>query len=78
MPYLPAAASLAAAHKGRIKNVRAATLRDTREDRNPGVIILTFEEESLKYDKKMKIILATQVQVTWHYMHLDHTINRLI
>lgn len=52
MPYLPAAASLAAAHKGRIKNIRAATLQDTKEERNPGVVILTFEEESLKYDKQ--------------------------
>ena len=52
MPYLPAAASLAAAHKGRIKNIRAATLHETNEERNPGVVILMFEEETVKYDKQ--------------------------
>lgn len=52
IPYLPAAASLAAAHKGRIKNIRAATLRETKEERNPGVVILTFEEEAVKYDRQ--------------------------
>ena len=52
MPYLPAAASLAAAHKGKLKNIRASTLHETKESRNPGVVILTFEEETLKYDKQ--------------------------
>lgn len=47
MPYLPAAA-----HKGRIKNIRVATLRDTKEERNPGIVILKFEEESLTYDRQ--------------------------
>lgn len=49
---MPAAASLAAAHKGRIKNIRTTTLRDTKDERNPGVVILTFEDECLKYDKQ--------------------------
>lgn len=52
MPYLPAAASLAAAHKGKVKNIRASTLRETSELRNPGVVVLTFEDETLKYDKQ--------------------------
>ena len=51
MPYLPAAASLLAAHKGRIQNIRAATLRETKEERNLGVVILTFEDESRRYDQ---------------------------
>lgn len=52
MPYLPAAASLAAAHKGKVKNIRASTLRETKESRNPDIVILTFEEEILQYDKQ--------------------------
>ncbi len=51
MPYLPAAASLAAAHKGRIKNIRSAALREEKEERNPGFVILTFEDESLTFDR---------------------------
>lgn len=51
MPYLPAAASLAAAHKGKIKNIRASSLRETKEERNPGVVILSFEEATLKEDE---------------------------
>lgn len=62
MPYLPAAASLAAAHKGKVKNIRASTLRETRELRNPGVVILTFEEETLQYDKQQSEQVGPQGQ----------------
>ena len=62
MPYLPAAASLAAAHKGKVKNIRASTLRETRELRNPGVVILTFEEETLQYDKQQSEQVVPQGQ----------------
>lgn len=51
MSYLPAAASLAATHKGRIKNIRSAALRETKEERNPGFVILTFEDDAISYDK---------------------------
>lgn len=51
MPYLPVAASLAAVHKGKIKNIRSAALRETKEERNPGFVILTFEGEAQNYDK---------------------------
>lgn len=62
MPYLPAAASLAAAHKGKVKNIRASTLRETRELRNPGVVIPTFEEETLQYDKQQSEQVGPQGQ----------------
>ena len=62
MPYLPAAASLAAAHKGKVKNIRASTLRETKELRNPGVVILTFEEETLQYDKQQSEQVGPQGQ----------------
>ena len=51
---MPAAASFSAAHKGRIQNIRAATLRETKEERKPGVVILNFEDESVCYDKSQK------------------------
>lgn len=42
--------SLAAAHKGKVQNIRAAKLRETKEERNPGVVVIQFEHETLKYD----------------------------
>ena len=58
LPYLPGAASLAATHKGRIGNIRTTALRDTKDERNPGVVILTFEDECLKYDKQNEVQLG--------------------
>lgn len=54
LPYMPAVASLAATHKGKIKNIRAAMLKVTKEERNPGVVILSFEDETIAYDKHSK------------------------
>ena len=48
---MPAAGSLAATHKGKIKKIRAAVLKETKEERNPGVVILSFENDSVEYDK---------------------------
>ena len=73
MPYLPAAASLSAAHKGRIKNIRAATLRESKNERTPGVVILTFEEESLKYDKQNEDRLGHTGIYTCHTSHVYNT-----
>ena len=61
MPLLPAAASLAAAHEGRIKNIRATTLRETNEKRNPGVVILTLRKKQSNMPNSTEISLATQV-----------------
>ena len=50
MPYLPSAASLAAAHKGKIKNIHS---NEMKEENNPGIVILKFEvHEILAYDKE--------------------------
>ena len=82
MPYLPAAACLSAAHKGRIKNIRAATLRESKNERTPGVVILTFEEESLKYDKQNEDRLGptgihvTQVMFTIHVTQVMFIIKK--
>ncbi len=59
MPYLPSVASLAAAHKGKIKNIRAAALRESKEERKPGVVILNFEEQTLTFDKQQSSQLGT-------------------
>ena len=45
--YLPAAASHAAVHKGKLKNIREAILREIKEERNPGVVVLQVENETL-------------------------------
>lgn len=54
MPYIPGAASLAATHKGKVQNIRASALRQTKDDRMLEMLILTFEEETLKYDQQNK------------------------
>ena len=54
MEYMPAAASLAAAHKGRIKNIRLSTLRDSQQTSDFRSCILNFEREACQYDNSMK------------------------
>ena len=44
--------SLAAAHKGKIKNIRSTTLRETKEQHNPQVVIINFEKEAMAYDRQ--------------------------
>ena len=48
------AASLAATHKGKVKNIQAAVLSETKEVRNPGVVIHYFENKTTEYDKQSK------------------------
>ena len=52
MAYMPAVASLAAANKDKIKNIRTTILCDTKEEKKLGVVIMNFESETLNYDKK--------------------------
>ena len=52
MSYMPAVASLAATNKDKIKNIRATILRDTKDEKKPGVVIMNFESETTSYDKK--------------------------
>ncbi len=40
------------AHKGKVKNIRAGVLHETEEERNPGVVILTFEELALQHEQQ--------------------------
>ena len=67
---MPAVASLAAAHKGRIKNIRSAVLRETKEEHNPGVVIISFEKEAVAYDREQ--VLKTGAAGMWvHHQHED-------
>ena len=36
---------MAAAHKGKIKNIRSTALKEMKEENNPGIVILKFESE---------------------------------
>lgn len=54
MSYMPGAASLAATHKGRIKNIRLSTLRDSQQTSDPRSYILNFEKDTISLDKSMK------------------------
>ena len=54
MSYIPGAASLAATHTGRIKNICLSTLRDSEQTSDPQSCILSFEKDTVSFDKSMK------------------------
>ena len=54
MNYMPGAASLAATHKGRVKNLRLSTLRDTQRVSDFRTSILDLERVTLHHDHTMK------------------------
>ena len=54
MSYMPGASSLAATHRGKVKNIRLSTLRDTQMISDPRSSILQFEKESIAYDSNAK------------------------
>ena len=60
MEYMPGAASLAAANRSKIKNIRLHTLRDTRCNVDPRSAILNFEEEAKKHNQSM----STKIEST--------------
>ena len=55
MDYMPGAASLAATHRGKIKNICLSTLRDASQNIDQRSCILDFEKEAIAYDKKQKL-----------------------
>lgn len=58
MPYLPGAASLAATHKAKVKKPQSNyTTRDKRREKLWSCD-LTFEEETLKYDRQHRETLG--------------------
>ncbi len=48
MEYMPGAASLAATNRGKIKNIRLSTLRESQSVIDPRSAVLDFENEALK------------------------------
>ena len=54
MEYIPGAASLAATHRGSVKNLRLSTLRDSQQNVDPRSSILDFEKETVAHDRAMK------------------------
>ncbi len=54
MAYMPAASFLGASHRGKLKNLRLAALRESDNSKDPRACILEFEKEALLYDDKMK------------------------
>ena len=51
---MPGAASLAATHRSKVKNIQLSTLRDSSSVADPRSAILEFEKDAHKYDKSMK------------------------
>ena len=65
MQYIPGAASLAATHRSKIKNIRLSTLRETQPTTDPRSAIMNFEMDAKKYYHSMKDkVEGTQVQCT--------------
>ena len=54
MNYMPGTASLAATHRGKVKNIRLSTLRDNLMTPDPKTCILHFEQETKAYDSATK------------------------
>lgn len=54
MKYIPGAMSLAATHRGKTKNIRLSTLRDSGMTSDARACILNFEKESLRHDSAAK------------------------
>lgn len=50
MKYMPGAVFLAATHRGKIKNIQLATLRDTDMSQDPKACNLNFEKETISHD----------------------------
>ena len=57
MQYMAVAASLAATHSSKVKNIRLSTLRDTSSVSDPRSAILDFEKQAHKYNNSMKDIV---------------------
>jgi len=62
MEYAPGLASLAAANKSKIKNIRLHTLRDSRCNVDGRSAILSFEKESNKHDHTMSMKIESMQQ----------------
>ena len=62
MKYIPGAMYLAATHRGKVKNIRLSTLRDSGMTSGAKTCILNFEKESLQHDSATK----QETKHTWY------------
>ena len=63
MPYMPGAASLAGAHREKVKYYHQSVLRDTQLTSDTRACILQFEKESVAHDSAQK--KETQSELTF-------------
>lgn len=61
MEYMPSAASLAASHKGKLKNLRLKSLHDHHGDTR--ACILSFEKHAKHHDSSMKKSIGIEGKV---------------
>ena len=72
MSYIPGAASLAATHRGKVKNIRLTTLRDANQNVDHRTCILDFEKEAIAFDKKQRQQCADGGEHLIEYASLGH------
>ena len=70
MKYIPGAMSLAATHRGKVKNIRLSTLRDS--GMTSDACILNFEKESLRHNS------ATKQETKGTYIHVHVTTSVIL
>ena len=52
MSYISGPASLAATHRGKVKNIQLTTLRDAKQNVDHRACILDFEREAIAFDNQ--------------------------
>ena len=64
MSYMPGEASLAAVHRGKIKNIQGSTLRESAV--NPKTGTVQFEKQTQKYDKEAQEVFGSPGNTVLH------------
>ena len=72
MSYIPGAASLAATHRGKVKNIRLSTLRDASQNVDHRACILDFEKEAIAFDNTQKRQSSNGGEHLIEYASLGH------
>lgn len=52
--YMPGASSLSATHRGKVKNIRMAALKENQVNADSRTSIFRLEKETLNYDSEQK------------------------
>ena len=78
MDYMPGAASLAATHRGKIKNIRLSTLRDASQNLDQRSCILDFEKEAIAHDKKQKLFSEGTICSIGRYCNMIFIFNHCL